>query len=213
MAKHDVTTPSADPMDPSTSQGEPILELVKQVQAGIRVEENFEQIFRRFRPVVHSFFRRKGFSPETSTRLTQDVFLRVFKSIDSFRGESRFERWLWEIADHVYFNELRRRNTEERAATRKSDDQRSSPVLELSSDDLSPEDLALREQRITLLRAAFQDLPDHLRECCILRYERGLEYQEIAALMKISLETVKAQLYQARKQLSGRFAEERGRNG
>jgi RNA polymerase sigma-70 factor (ECF subfamily) len=211
MAKQDVTTPSADPMDPSTSQGEPILDLVKQVQAGIRVEENFEQIFRRFRPVVHSFFLRKGFSPEQSRDLTQDVFFRLFKGIDTFRGETRFERWLWEIADHVYLNELRRRNTQKRAGAMK-------PIADGAMEmppslDLSPEELALREQGVGVLRAAFQDLPDQMRECCILRYERGLEYQEIADEMKISQETVKAQLHQARKRLSGRLAEEREKHG
>jgi RNA polymerase sigma-70 factor, ECF subfamily len=76
-------------------------ELIQQIQAGIRREENFEKLFRRSRPFVQSFFLRKGFSSEESRDLTQDVFLRVVKGIDTFRRESRFERWLWEIAAHI----------------------------------------------------------------------------------------------------------------
>jgi len=186
---------------------DPLIELIKQIQAGIRVEENFEKLFRRFWPLIHSFFIRKGFSAEESKDLTQDVFFRVFKGIDTFRGESRFERWLWEIADNIYLNELRRRKTEKRHGIEQSLDTRtetgdpSSPALEIAAPDLSPEEQALQRQGLETLRAAFQDLPDQMRRCCILRYEEGLKYQEIADEMEISIETVKAHLHQARKRL------------
>jgi RNA polymerase sigma-70 factor (ECF subfamily) len=187
---------------------DPLLALIRQIQAGIRVEQNFEELFRRFRPLVQAFFIRKGFSSEESRDLTQEVFLRVFKGIDTFRGESRFERWLWEIADHIYLNELRRRKTDKRHAIEQSLDARtetgdqSSPALEIPATDLNPEERALQRQGLKFLRAAFQDLPDQMRRCCILRYEKGLKYQEIAVVMKISIETVKAHLHQARKRLT-----------
>lgn len=57
---------------------EDILKIVEDTQAGIRVEENCEKIYKRFRPRVRSFFLSKGFSPQESDDLTQDVFLRVF---------------------------------------------------------------------------------------------------------------------------------------
>jgi RNA polymerase sigma-70 factor, ECF subfamily len=198
-------------LDPDPLDDHSLLELIRQIQAGIRVEENFEQLFRRFRPLIHSFFLRKGFSSEESKDLTQEVFFRVFKGIDTFRGDSRFERWLWEIAEHIYLNELRRRKTEKRHGIERSldatveSDNGSSPALEIPSPELSPEELVLRQQGLTVLRAAFQELPDQMRRCCILRYERGLKYKEIADLMKISIETVKAHLHQARKRLMVRL--------
>ena len=186
---------------------DPLLELIRQIQAGIRVEENFEKLFRRFRPLVQSRFLHKGFSTEESKDLTQEVFFRVFKSIDTFRGDSRFERWLWEIADNIYLNELRRRKTEKRHGIEQSLDARtetgdpSSPAVEIPATDLSPEERALQRQGLKILRVAFQDLPVQMRRCCILRYEKGFKYQEIAFVMKISIETVKAHLHQARKRL------------
>jgi RNA polymerase sigma-70 factor (ECF subfamily) len=57
-----------------------------------------------------------------------------------------------------------------------------------------------RERKRALL-SAFQELPSKMRTCCLLRYVRGLKYQEIATVMKISIETVKAHLHQARKRL------------
>ena len=181
-----------------------VLQLIQQIQAGIRVEETFEKLFRRFWPLLHTFFVRKGFSAEESRDLTQEVFLRVFKSIDTFRGESRFEGWLWRIADNIYSNELRRRKTEKRQAIERSLDaptDEPSPALEITTPDLNPEEQILRQQGLARLRAAFQELPDQMRRCCILRYEKGLKYKEIAVVMKISIETVKAHLHQARKRL------------
>jgi RNA polymerase sigma-70 factor (ECF subfamily) len=190
--------------------------LVRQLQAGDHLAENYEKLFRRFRPLVHAFFIRKGFPSEESRDLTQEVFLRVFKGIDTFRGESRFERWLWEIADNIYLNELRRRKTEKRNAIEQSLDARpvsdseSSQALQIPAPDLSPEELVLQRQSLKDLRAAFQDLPAQMRRCCILRYEKGLKYQEIAVVMKISIETVKAHLHQARKRLTARLGETPG---
>ncbi|HEX4959628.1 MAG TPA: RNA polymerase sigma factor [Thermoanaerobaculia bacterium] len=198
---------------------DPILELIEQIQKGIRVEESSEKLFRRFRPAVQSFFSRKGFTAEESRDLTQEVFYRVFKGIHTFRRESRFERWLWEIAAHIYFNEVRRRRTEKRDGLEQSldtpvenDDGDHRPTTGFPSSDPSPEERAIQGERLALFRAALQELPDQMRRCCLLRFERGLKYQEIAIVMKISIETVKAHLHQARKRLAARM-DPGGENG
>jgi RNA polymerase sigma-70 factor (ECF subfamily) len=184
-----------------------ILKTINEIQAGLRVEESCEKIYKSFRPRVRSFFLRKGFSPQESDDLTQDVFLRVFKSIDTFRRESRFERWLWEIVLHIYSNEIRRRRTEKRDAPEQSLDAVAatengmSPALAIPSPGPSPEDEVVRSERSKALHTALKGLPDQMRRCCILRYERGFKYKEIAYLMGISIETVKAHLHQARKRL------------
>lgn len=184
-----------------------ILKTIEEIQAGIRVEENCGKIYKRFRPIVRAFFLRKGFTSQESDDLTQDVFLRVFKSIDTFRRESRFERWLWEITGHIYSNEIRRRRTEKRDAPEQSLDavteteEGSAPALAIPSPGPSPEEEVVRSERSKALHAALKDLPDQMRRCCILRYERGFKYKEIAYLMGISIETVKAHLHQARKRL------------
>ncbi len=188
---------------------DPIRELVTQIQAGIRREENFEKLFLRLWPIVRSFFARKGFSSEECKDLTQDVFLRVFKSIDTFQHKSRFERWLWEVTTHIYCNELRRRKTEKRDAIERSLDVAGegehSPVLNIPVDAPSPEDEIIRRELQGSLRTALHELPDQMRRCCILRYEKGLKYHVIATVMKISIETVKAHLHQARKRLMDRL--------
>lgn len=190
---------------------DPILELIAEIQAGTHVEECSEKLFRRFRPSVQSFFARKGFSTEDGRDLTQDVFLRVFKSIDTFRRESRFERWLWEIAAHIYFNEVRRRRTEKRDGVETSldspveNEDGPSPSPGFPAPGPSPEETVIKSEQLSAFRAALQELPDQMRRCCLFRYEKGLKYQEIAITMKISIETVKAHLHQARKRLAARL--------
>ena len=191
----------------------PVLRLVEEIQSGVRVEENSEKLYRKFRPTVRSFFQRKGFSPQESDDLTQEVFLRVFKSIDTFRRESRLERWLWEIAAHIYSNEIRIRRTEKRDAREQSLDavveteEGAAPMLAIPSPGQSQEDEVVRSERSKALHAALQGLPDQMRRCCILRYERGLKYQEIAFVMGISVKTVKSYLHQARKRLMDQFGD------
>jgi RNA polymerase sigma-70 factor (ECF subfamily) len=191
----------------SKDSEDPILRLVEQIQAGTRVEENFAELFRQFRRAVHSYFLHKGFTSEESKDLTQDVFLRVFKRIGTFRRESRFERWLWEIVTNIYFNEIRRRKTEKRNGREEplepmiQGDDRLSLAETIPDDEPSPEDFLLMREQSLRLRDAFQALPNQMRRCCRLRYEQGLKYKEIAEIMQISIETVKAHLHQARKRL------------
>ena len=198
---------SQEPEDPS-------LHLVRLIQQGIDREEHSRQLFELHHRRVANFFTRKGFSTEKIPDLTQEVFLRVFKSIDSFRRDSSFEWWLLEIAENVYKNELRWKSADKRYGIEQSLD---APVSEeedsfslgdlLASDTPSPLSEAEQRQREERVRAAFRDLPPQMLLAVQLRYEKDLKYQEIADLMGISIETVKAHLFQARKRLTAKFGE------
>jgi RNA polymerase sigma factor (sigma-70 family) len=175
--------------------------LVEQFQAGIDREESFRSIYKLYFPRIDNFFQRKGFSPEESRDLTQETFFRITRTLDSFRGESRFEAWLFSVAWHVYNNEVRRRRTEKRDGLEQSLD------FEVSGSQPQPLEEAINKERLQALRAALQGFPDQMRRCCKLRYEDGLKYQEIATVMQISIETVKAHLHQARKRLTEKLGE------
>jgi RNA polymerase sigma-70 factor (ECF subfamily) len=184
------------------------LRLVELIQANVDREKNSRLLFELHWPRIVYYFRRKGFSQEESKELTQDTFLRVFKAIDSFRRESTFGWWLKGIADSAYKNEIRRRKTEKRDGIEQSidapgaDERSLSPVETLASPAPGPLEEAVDREQVRALRAALKELPPQMRECCILRYVKGLKYQEIAELMQISIETVKAHLFQGRKRLA-----------
>lgn len=181
--------------------------LVSKIQAGKDLDESARKLHERFRPAIVRMFEKYGFSREESRDLTQDVFVRVFKSIGEFRGgDAKFESWIFEIAANIYKNEIRRRRTGKRLGQEVSLDAAADPEvpvggIELRSND--PDALAELEKReqSEKLRVAIAKLPAQMRQCCELRYVQGLKYQEIALLMKISIDTVKAHLHQARKRL------------
>lgn len=198
---------------PALADQDPTPRLIENIQRGIDVEESFRKLFELHYRKVIRFFRHRGFSSEESRDLTQDVFYRVFKAIDTFRRESRFERWLFEIAVNIYRNELRRKGAEKRGAVEVSldvstDDQDTpGPKREPISQEKNALDSMEKRERRAALWKAFQELPAQMRRCCELRYVQGLKYQEIATVMKISIETVKAHLHQARKRLIDRLGQ------
>lgn len=203
------------PSEPYNSRGggqsptpeDPSLELVRNVQMGIRPDESFERLYHLHYRRVLSFFRQLHFTYEESRDLTQEVFHRVSKSMATFRGDSSFRRWLLEIAGNIYRNELRRRSAEKREGLEQpiemtANDESGPQEARLQSGELSPLDAALKREQESRYRSALKDLPTHMRYCCQLRYEQDLKYHEIATVMNISVETVKAHLYQARKRLA-----------
>lgn len=196
------------------SAEDPSQDLVELIQAGIDPEVNFGRLFKLHDRSIHSYFLRRGLSVEEARDFTQEVFLRVSRGLESFRGESQFKTWLVEIADHVYQNELRRRSTGKRKGKEISLDTGGMGGMGGQSDEggaparfepppLPPKalDEVLKRERTELLSRAIQDLPPKMRACFELRYGQGRKYEEIAVLMNVSIDTVKAHLHQAKQKL------------
>lgn len=184
-------------------------------------EGRFERLYRHnYSPIV-AFFVRRGFSTEDSRELAQDVFFRAYRGIAAFRGEASERTWLFRIAQNVWSNAVRYRHAKGRNAPVALFDE-VQPVDEAPTGDdhgeateagsrsgaldviwAGPEldeDLLARE-RAKLLREAINQLPPRMRRCVGLRIYQELKYHEIAALLLISEETVKALLFQARSRL------------
>lgn len=186
---------------------DPSRRLVELIQNGNDVEANFERLHALHLRRVRSFFVQRGFSQEEASDLTQDVFLRVFRGIASFRLEAGFKTWLFEIADHVYQNELRRRGAGKRKGWETSietggqdEDGKPAAFEPPPTEPRALKEVLEREQAEALARA-IKELPDQMRTCFLLRYDQGRKYKEIAVIMKISIDTVKAHLFQAKKRL------------
>lgn len=181
--------------------------LVRRWQSGIDREQVFQEIYERYYPKIFGFFRRRGFSEDESGDLTQESFLRIYSSLGSFRYESSLARWIFMILGHVYKNELRRLRAKKREGLALD-----VPIEEISDEALpsAPADDALdevlgQEQR-KALALAISRLPPKMRYCAMLRFESGLRYREIAIILRISIDTVKAHLAQARQNLSRELA-------
>ena len=174
------------------------------------MEESFRQLFERYFPQTHRFFHRKGFSSEDCRELAQETFLSVYKGLKGFRQESPFEHWLFAIAENIWRSELERRKARKRDAPLVSLDQE----IEYGDDELSPLtariadpapdqlDRTIEKEKSQKLHEALRRLPEQMQRCTELRVLHDLSYSEIAGLMNISINTVKAHLHQAKKELS-----------
>lgn len=180
-------------------------------QAGINCEENFRTLFERYYRPIRRFFSRRGLSSDESRDLTQETFVRVFQGIGEFRRDAPFEVWLFQIAANAYRNSLRSASTRKRANQVAFWDVALEPF---SRSVFAPEPHAiaeplehvLQEERGRLLRAAIAALPAQMRRCLVLRVYQDHTYEEIAFVLRLSIETVKAHLFQARRRLRARLA-------
>jgi RNA polymerase sigma-70 factor (ECF subfamily) len=197
---------------------EEIRRLIVAIQAGREREENARRLWRIFYPRLFSHFRHLGWSREDSEDLTQESLLGVLRGIEAFRFGSKCETWLFQIANHAYANFLRGRSAEKRGKKR---EESLESVLEndpgrLGEGSLLPprqlEGLIDRE-RLEKVEALVAAMPDQMRTCFGLRYDHGYKYREIAVLMRISIQTVRAHLHQARERLKRELAVDLGAEG
>jgi RNA polymerase sigma-70 factor (ECF subfamily) len=168
--------------------------------------ESFRLLFHQYYRLVISFFLKRGISPDESEELTQETFLRVYKSMPTFRGESRFGTWLFQITANVYKNYCRTRATQKRDAQEVSLEEPGGPADSTwESGETGPLDGVLADERSKMLRQAFDGLPPQMRHCVLLRVNQDLKYREIADRMGVSIDTVKAHLFQARQILKSKL--------
>lgn len=194
---------SSDPSDPSgpSSGAAP--------EAPPRQGE-LEALFRRNFKKVYYLFVRFRVEEEEARDLAQETFLRAHRGWAGYRGEASESTWLFEIARNVFKNYIRDRNAlkkrgQEIPLGATTDEEGGPPELELADPDPLPLDRLLKAERKHLLLEAIEKLPSQRRQCVTLRL-RGLQYNEIAVLMALSIETVKSHLYQAREALRQHLA-------
>lgn len=180
---------------------------IHRFQAGRDREPSFRLLVTTYYRPLLRFFARKGFSPDERLDLTQETFLGIYGNLDGFRHESRFESWLYRLATTTYLKRLRAGATDKRrgravplAEERARD---GVPVTSVAAAATADDPLRgmLRDERRRALRSAVRELPPQMRKCLTLRIYQEMTYREIAAVMKIEIDTVKAHLFQARERL------------
>ncbi len=174
--------------------------------------DGFQRIFEQHYQAVHRYFEKRGFRGDEALDLTQETFLRAFRGWSAFRGESSTSTWVYRIAANTYHKELRRRGAEKRKAYEVSltapPDGELDGLLDALGDASAPDplDTAVRREQLRRLGEALAALPNQMRTCLQLQIQRGLSNREIAELLRVSPQTVKAHLFQARRRLKAVLA-------
>jgi len=187
--------------------GEPIEPIIQRLRDGTGREESFRTLFDRFYWPLFRFFEHRGFSTEECQDLIQETFIRVYRGIETFRGEARWEHWLFRIAANTAIKALRHRAAAKRAGHEvplEVEEEGDSPALatgESARGTAEPLRQLLGKEMKDLLVKAIEGLPGQMRRCVRLRVLQDLDYDEIAEILQLSPSTVKVQLFKARKRL------------
>ena len=171
-------------------------ELIARAQRG--EESAFEALYHAHkRRVYHLCFRMIGNTAEAE-ELTQEAFLRLFRKIHMFRGDSAFSTWLHRVSVNVVLMRLRKKRVTEISFESGDDNQESErPPRDFGAPDLS---LTGVVDRLTLKRAVAK-LPKGCRKVFVLHDVLGCEHHEIAAKLGYTIGNSKSQLHKARMRL------------
>ncbi len=189
-----------------------LVRAVLDFQQGTDRERSFELLFRRFRPRIERFLAPRVFSPEERLDLTQTIFLRIYQGLEGYRGEGSLEGWVLQIAFNVY-RHWRDRQPGGRHEVPEILVEGSSELPEPAAEtpraspsaSASPLDQVVHQERLEALREAIGGLAPKQRLCMELHVYQERSVREIAVVLRISPETVKAHLFQARQRLWDRL--------
>jgi RNA polymerase sigma-70 factor, ECF subfamily len=169
----------------------------------------YEALIDRFEHPVFNLVSRLLENPTDAADVTQEVFLKVFRNIGSFRGDSTLKTWVYRIAvnesrnQRRWFGRHRKQEVTIEPAFQKSDGWRDI----LPDPSPSPLDLVMNRERQELLETALGEINPNFRAVLVLREIESLNYDEIADILEISLGTVKSRILRGRDALRLRLAE------
>jgi RNA polymerase sigma-70 factor (ECF subfamily) len=181
--------------------------LVADLKAGS--EEAFAVLIAQYHQPLYSLIARSLNDPADAADITQEVFIKVFRSIRSFHGDASLRTWLYRIALHEASNQRRwwsrhkkQEITIDTPADSDSDDAGGlclSATLADHSD--SPFDHVAQSEVRERVEAALRQLPEAFRNVIILREIEGFAYEEISEILNVNIGTVKSRLTRGRSAL------------
>jgi len=155
-------------------------------------------------PVIHFLYRMVQ-NQAIAEELAQEVFLRVYRSRESYEPTAKFTTWLFRIATHLALNSLRD-GRNQRLEERLDDDSSDTPVRQVSDQRPSVEQTMVQQARLDEVRRAVAMLPEKQRAAVLMHKYREMEYSQIAKVLNCSESAVKSLLFRAYETLRARLA-------
>ena len=176
-------------------------ELVVRARGG--AQEAYRELLTRYERPVFSLIVRMVREPMLAEDLSQEAFIKVFRSLDSYDPTQKLSSWIFKIAHNVAIDQLRRKPLD--TVPLESPDEESPGPLAVLADERegTPEAAALRSDLRRALDAGLSRLRPDYRAVLVLRFQEGLAYEEIAEVTGLPLGTVKTHIHRGRKELAG----------
>jgi RNA polymerase sigma-70 factor (ECF subfamily) len=182
------------------------LSLVRRVQDGDKGA--FDALVLKYQHKVAKLVMRYVRNPAEAEDIAQEAFIKAYRALPQFRGDSAFYTWLYRIAINTAKNALaaRDRNPVSYELDLQNQDD-SSDMISRLKDPETPEGLALTEEIRDTVNHAIEELPEDLRTAIVLRELEGMSYEEIAASMDCPVGTVRSRIFRAREAIDRRLRE------
>jgi RNA polymerase sigma-70 factor (ECF subfamily) len=162
-------------------------------------ESAFAFLVQKYRRPMVGFLYRMCHNPSTAEELAQEVFLRVYRSRESYEASAKFTTWLYRIATNLAVNYARDSHHERAEVTVRLDEpnRETGTLPDLADESLTVEEQMLRRERLAAIRSKVSALPERQRMAVILHKYQQMDYREIAGVLKLSESATKSLLFRA----------------
>jgi RNA polymerase sigma-70 factor, ECF subfamily len=172
-------------------------------------EAGFNYLVQRYhRAIIHFLFRMVR-NEAVAEEMAQEVFLRVYRSRESYRAEAKFTTWLYRIATNLAVNHARDTKHERSAQTIYLDapDEETGSTPDVADDEPSVEQKLMRDERMAAIRMHVMALPERQRMAVLMHKYQGMDYRQIGDVLKLSESATKSLLFRAYQTLRDKLKE------
>ena len=181
----------------------PVLEMLSDAEVMLRVaagdDHAFDYLVDKFRRPMNSFMYRMTRNQAVAEELAQEVFLRVYRSRQTYAASAKFTTWLYRIATNLAVNHARDTKHErpENMVNIDEPDTDTGLTVDVADRGLNAEQLILRRERLAAIRKHVEALPERQRAAVIMHKYQNMDYKQIAEVLKLSESATKSLLFRA----------------
>ena len=181
----------------SSGDGQTDADVMLRVKAGD--DAAFDYLVQKYRRPMVNFMYRMAHNSAGAEDLAQEVFLRVYRSRESYEASAKFTTWLYRIATNLAVNHARdtRHERAENQVSLDEPDEESGRTLDLADEAPSVEENLVRRERLAAIRQRVQALPERQRIAVVMHKYQQMDYRQIADVLKLSESATKSLLFRA----------------
>ncbi len=172
-------------------------------------DAGFNYLIEKYHRAMIHFLFRMVHNQAVAEELAQEVFLRVYRSRESYRAEAKFTTWLYRIATNLAVNHARDTRHERAAQTVYLDapDEETGTTPDVADDEPSVEQKLMRDERMAAIRQHVMELPERQRMAVLMHKYQGMDYRQIGEVLKLSESATKSLLFRAYQTLREKLKE------
>jgi RNA polymerase sigma-70 factor (ECF subfamily) len=167
----------------------------------------FDYLVEKFRRPIISFMYRMAHNQAVAEELAQEVFLRVYRSRQTYAAEAKFSTWLYRIATNLAVNHARDSRNEKSSVSLDEPDQETGQTIDVADVRPNVEQDILRAERLAAIRKHVEELPERQRMAVVMHKYQEMDYREIARVLKLSESATKSLLFRAYETLRDKLKE------